>query len=122
MVGDHGILNTTGLKGSPVFCQNKKEMPFFIRSFTCSFIYGTCSVFESLYLSVFVFVAVESNLFLKNLFNLFIFLFFGLCRVLVAAHRIFVEVCGISSFRCLGFSLVAALRLLSSCGAWVFSL
>ena len=51
--------------------------------------------------------------------------FFWLRRVLVAAHGIFVEACGIFSLRravCSGFSLVAALRLLSSCGVRVFSL
>ena len=58
-----------------------------------------------------------SNVFLKEyLINLF----FWLHRVLVAARRIFHCSVG-SSLWHMGFSLVVAHRLLSSCGMWVFS-
>ena len=65
--------------------------------------------------------------FLKKVFIYFPYLFinFWLRWVLVAAQGIFVEACRIFSLRrmvCLGFSLVVACGLLSSCGVWIFSL
>ena len=56
---------------------------------------------------------------------IYLFIYFWLCWVLVAAAGIFVEACGIFSLQCtvcLGFCLVAVHWLLSSCGTQVFSL
>ena len=55
--------------------------------------------------------AMEHGFFFKDLFIIYIFIYFWLCRVLVAAHGIFFAAWGL---------FVVARSLLSSCGRWVF--
>ena len=96
------------------------------RSFKCSSVSSNMLLIPSsvFFISVILFFSSDWFFFFYFLY-LFIYLFFWLCRVLVAAWGIFIETWGIfccgapSLLQCSDFSLVVVCGFsLSSCGAW----